>query len=293
MLKSNLKLFAVVVFGMLFTGCSMGKAVVQKESIAEVKRVAVVLYTIPMDIELKRDPKDTTSGNDSSLWGAAKALARAAGRADGTKAANLAHETFSEALNTQELSFEVMTQADMRANKAFTDLYSPPPPPKEESVMKSVGSFMKSAFIPPKGPVFEKGAAPTGFNQYGLVADWEKGSGLLGIPEEKKYIMDAIKALHVDAAIVINDPGYSFVCKACMGGTGSATTGSAFTTSMVNRDGEVILDMREWFLTTEAGAAMYAYIVNPLQQEKLFKEHGRKMAIVFANFLKKSLNEAK
>ena len=292
MLKSNLKLFSIVVFGMLFAGCSTGKAVLKKDNIVQVKKVAVVLYTTPLEIEQRDNPRKTVSGSDSSLWGAVKELARAAGKGDGPQAATLAHESFSEALNRQGLSFEVMTQTEMRANKVFTDLYSPPAPPKEKET-ESVGSFLKSTFLPPKGPKFAVGAAPAGFNQYGLIGDWNQGSGLLGTLEEKKYIMDAIKALNVDAAIVINDPGYSFVCKACIGGTGSASTGSAFTTSMVSKDGDVILDMREWFAYTEADAIITSYIVNPLQTEKLFKEHGRKMAIVFADFLKKSLNETK
>ena len=95
----------------------------------------------------------------------------------------------------------------------------------------------------------------------------------------------------MDAAILINDSGFSYACEFCIGDSGAASTGSAFTASMVTRSGDVILNMQEWFATTDAQAVMYAGIVNPLQQTSLFEEHGRKMAVVMADALKEGMGQ--
>ena len=59
--------------------------------------------------------------------------------------------------------------------------------------------------------------------------------------------------------------------------------------AMVGRNGEVILEIKEWFATTDEQAALVAGVVNPLEQNDLYREHGRKTARVFAKFLKEAL----
>jgi len=80
------------------------------------------------------------------------------------------------------------------------------------------------------------------------------------------------------------------VCEICIGGSGVASTGSAFTATIMTRSGNVVLNMQEWFATTDAQAAMLADIINPLQHDSLFKEHGRKMAVVLAAAMQEGLS---
>ena len=93
----------------------------------------------------------------------------------------------------------------------------------------------------------------------------------------------AARALNVDAVMLLTDSGYSFVCDACIGGTGAASTGSAFSSTMIDRNGKVILVLRQWFLVSKGSSVVAAYIVNPLQWDSLFREHGKKLATVWAD----------
>jgi len=111
---------------------------------------------------------------------------------------------------------------------------------------------------------------------------------LIGTPEETAYIKESIQALGVDAALIINDWGYAFSCDACMGGTGTGSSSTAFLASLVNANGEVIMNMREWFVTTPTTAPMVGYIINPFQHESLFKGHGTRMATVFMDYYKEN-----
>lgn len=73
------------------------------------------------------------------------------------------------------------------------------------------------------------------------------GTALTG---KLEYVKKAIEAIKIDAAILINDSGFSYACEFCIGGSDAATTDSAFTVSMITRSGDVILNMQEWFATT-------------------------------------------
>ena len=136
------------------------------------------------------------------------------------------------------------------------------------------------------------GAAPDGLNQQGLARRWHEGKPVLGTQDELRYIVEAMKALHVGAATVVADPGYSFACKAWVGGAVAGASGSAIMVTMINRKEEPILSTRQWFATTDEQGAMVAYAVNPLEQEGLFAEHRRQMAQVFAEFFEEKMGEA-
>ncbi|MCH9044625.1 MAG: hypothetical protein IIA40_00800 [SAR324 cluster bacterium] len=271
-----------IIPGLLFLmGCA---ASINKPRIQAVKSAAVVLFTVPRQIEFRDDSKE-------SRQTILQALAQAVTSGDGARAATLSHQTFTETLRKQALPFNVLTVAETRGVPAFSALYRPPETTKEEKEEESEPVFKLSFEMGP-APGVHSGAAPDGFNSYGLVQNWSSWNPLVGSEEEAKYILAVIKALNVDAIIAIADPGYSFVCDICSGGnTGTASTGSRFMGAMVDREGEVILKMQAMFSSTDEEGAMLAGAVNPMAHDELFTEHGRKMAVLFANSFHKAMKK--
>lgn len=258
----------------LLASCGSMQTKMDSDKVKSIKTAAVVIYSVPESIEYKSDPRDPNKGLLAKLVAAAT-------KKNGAKAAKVSYTTFVEQLNQEELPFQVLDAKAVTTSPKLAELYSPP---RQEAGKKGMLSKMTGLL----GGKKVKAVSPPRLNQYGL-SKWTKGSALTGAKGEKEYIKKAIEALNVDAAIVVNDPGFSFSCEACVGSTGAASTGSGFNVSIVTRDGTTALDLQEYFLTTDAQAAMATGVVNPLQQESLFKEHGKKMAKVFADVLKDKL----
>ncbi len=269
---------------LIIAGCSAGKMSIKKEEYAKVKRVAVVLYSTPSSITMKSNPRETDNSIVLSMMGV---------DGDGDKAATLAHETFVETLNNQGLGFTTISAADTRSNPKVAALYTQQKAPEKKAETPKAEGLFGSMMAKVKDAVGDhmanRSSGPEGLKNFGLAADWSKGKAVVGSVGEMDYIKQTIAALDVDAALIINDPGFSFVCEFCAGNSGAASTGSAFLAAMVDRNGNQILTMREWFATTDAQAMMSAGVVNPLQHDHLFKEHGRKMAVVFADYLKENM----
>jgi hypothetical protein len=261
---------------------SMLKREVSVNEVNNVKTAAVIIYTVPTKIEHRDNPRVKNSD------GLLSAVMKMSARASSKEAATLAHKTFSETLQKQNLPFKVISRKKIMSNKKFIALRSTikAKPKEEKNALTSALSFIG-------GSTSSKltGKAPEKMVEFGLTPWGSKGSALIGTPEEKKYIMAAIKALKVDAAIVVVDPGYSFSCEVCIGGSGAASTGSAFSVSMIDKNGKEIVALDEWFATTDAQAAMVSGAVNPLQHASLFEEHGRKLATVFVGSLNEALNK--
>lgn len=274
-----MKLFKLLLLATTVTalaGCGTARKF-EKTKVKSVKNVAVVIYTVPQTISYSSNSREAGSkGLLASAMGAA-------GAGSGADAATLSHKTFIENMqNAKDLPFTVMSYKDMMANKNFRSLYTPPKEEKKSALTSALG------FIG-VGKKIKDGAAPANLNQYGI-APWEIGTAISGTEEEMVYIKKAIAALNVDAVLVINDPGFSFSCEACIAQSGAASTGSAFNATLLTKDGDIIMDIHEYFLTTDAQAAMVTGAVNPLQHESLFKEHGKKTAVVLAKFISKELN---
>jgi len=270
-------------FAVATAGCAP-KFTLNKAQYENIKTVAVVEYTVPSRIEFRKDPTKKSGGKITLTDVAKAALKMLVG--DGTKAATEAHKSFIETLNKEGLTFVTISPEEMYANPDFTALHKPAAMPVADddgSVMGKFGSMIK------KQMAADPGKSPKMLNSYGLTPNWSAGTALNGKGVETKYLLDSIKALRVDAVIVVNDPGFSFSCEFCGGGTGAASTGSAYIVTMVGRNGEVILEIKEWFATTDEQAALVAGVVNPLEQNDLYREHGRKTARVFAKFLKEAL----
>ena len=284
----------VVAAAVLLSACGAGtKLVMQREKYDGIKKIAVVEYTVPHSIEYKENPRKPQG---SSLL---RTIVKALSTADPVKAATVANEAFCEEINGQGLSFTVLAPAEVKANPAFAALVVPPPAEAEpeaapsSAIRGAFNSFVKNVKASMTAP---RGVAAEGMNTYGLAANWPKGSALTGAEAEKKYLMDAARALNVDAVLVVNDQGFSFSCTACAGAVGNmngaASTGSAFSAALVDRNGEVVLEASEWFNITGTSAVMAMSSVNPLEHEKLFKAHGRKTADLLAAIIKKATTKS-
>lgn len=278
--QTHFKLLPLLVAALILAGCSFGGAKIDKKAINKIKTVGVVVYTVPSYIKYRSDPK-----SDGSLLLAIAAAATGEGFGKGAVAATTAHKEFVKTLRKQGLPFKIVSYKAMNKNAKLKGLYIEP-----KKIVKASSSMFGSLVF---GTNTLEGSAPKGFNQYGLTNVWSTGKAITGKEGEKEYLQQAIKALNVDAVLVINDPGFGFSCEACIGSTGIASTGSAFIASLVDRSGNEIVRVREWFATTDAQAPMAVGVVAPGQHKRLFKAHGRKMAIVYADFLKVALKDKK
>ncbi|MDH3342280.1 MAG: hypothetical protein OEM07_00995 [Gammaproteobacteria bacterium] len=281
---NKIKLGLVLSLAALLGACSFGKNTVNVEEVKKVKKVAVIMYTVPEDISYKSDVRDNQK---SSL----QLLADLATGNTGKQAANTSVKTFTEELQKQGLPFEVMSYSEVASNPKYAALYKPVKKIEKkanEGILGAALSFLGSATDNSPPPA----TSPKNMSNFGLVAAWSGDTALTNKPGESAYITAAMEALKVDAVMVVNSSGYSFSCEACVGlgstMNGAASTGAAFNASLISRAGP-IMNIREWFGTTDEQAAMVAGIVDPTEYENLFKEHGRRMAQVYADAVKESL----
>lgn len=276
----NAKLYIALLLPALLTACSFGKNTVDVEAVKKIKTVAVIMYTVPEQIVYRGDPREKSA----SLLAA---LTETAIGKNGSDAANAAVRTFTETLQKQGLPFDVMSHSKVISNAKFAALYNP-----VSAVEKKADSGVMSFLGSLSGSKITVATAPAKMNQYGLVRDWRGDTALTKKAGEADYIKKAIEALKVDAVMVVNDMGFTFSCEACVGVSsamsGVASTGSAFNATLMTRTGSV-MNIREWFGTTDKQGAMLAGIVNPLEHKGLFEEHGRRMAEVYAEAAKESL----
>jgi hypothetical protein len=289
----------------LMAGCSPSQVSFDKEAFSHVKTVAVVIYTVPVAIEVREDPRGEKKGGNSAM-AALKAVAKSmANTGDGHQAATLAQESFSEIINQQGLPFKALTRDEMMANAKFATLAreqreaidaqlakaAADREKKQGAMGKAIGflSSMSGGSSNEEKPI---GAAPDGMPSYGLVGSYiQANSALIGLDQEHAYLVKAAEALGVDAVMVINDPGFSWGCSTCINDTGNASTQSAFLVTMLDRSGKPILQMRQWFASGDGNAAMVSGVINPLQHDSLFKGHGSKTARVFADYYKEESNK--
>jgi hypothetical protein len=290
--KLNYGLGTLVFIAMFLSSCTASRVDFDKAAFQEVKKVAIVLYTVPMTIEYYDDPRK----KEKSMLQQVAAIASAK---NGSQAASKALLGFTNQLNRENLHFRVISVDEMMDNVDFEDVrakYARMIQDRKamaESKKTGSGSSMASKALSflskvskatDDNPDFE-GAGPEGFPEFGLAGEWKSTeSALMGAEGEMDYVKEAIASLDVDAVLVINENGFSFGCEACAGGTGSGSTHTTFVATMLDRDGEVIMEMRQWWTVGGGSAVMAAYVINPLQHDALFEKHGAKTARVFANY---------
>jgi len=272
-----MKILILVFITALFSGCAT-HAKIDQDKLASVKKVAVVVFTLKKSIEHRDDPTE-----DDSDWHAN--LSNATTKGDGVTASTLAFPRFVSELNSKGLPFNVMTLDEMKGNAAYMELYTPPKQESTEKIVaKETATLYAKTFIGGETVLqmfsgAPDAASPSGIMNFGLPEDeWdEDDNALTGAKGEMEHIKKSIKALGVDAALVIVDRGTSFQCNlACVMGTGDSSMGGAFYSSLILPNGEDIAKINFWF-EGDAHAGMVTYVVNPLQRESLYKAHGKKM----------------
>ena len=293
MFKTQVKFMVVLFLAIFISAC--GSSMVRKidnGQLNKIKSVAVILYTIPTNLAYRSDPRKKES---VGLFSAV--MQAASGKVPSKEAATVSHKTFIEALNKHKLSFKVLSHEELFANKGFVALAKSKQKNGKEKEEKEGLISSTLGFLLGGSSTSTEGDGPDGLPSFG-VREWgDSGSALQKIKGEREYILAAMEALNVDAAIIVADSGYAFSCEACIGVTGSmngaASTSSAFFVTMVNRSGNVVLNLQEWFATTDAQAVMVSSVVNPLQHKSLFEEHGIKMASVFVDSLHEGMKKKK
>ncbi len=279
-MKSMLSLLVLALF---LTSCGSTQKI-DKKALAKVKKVAVIVYSVPQKIDFRDDP---TKENEVSLLGM---IAKAFTVGEGSKAATLSQKAFIHAVNKNKNSpFKIANCKEVRENKAFAKLVKDindkaakaavAAPKKKEGGM--MGWMKKANSMMGSSSAKNLSSAPVGLASFGLATQWGEGNATTGKDGESDYIKKALDVLGVDGVLLINDLGYSFSCKACIGGTGAASTGSAFHASIITKGGKSILDVNQWFGTTSFSTGVVSGIVNPLSQDKMFVAHGEKMAEEF------------
>lgn len=287
-IQNMMKLMVLVLAIGIISSCSGNKKFAyDQDAMQKIKTVAVLIYAAPPTIEYRSDPKEV---EEESLL---MAMVKVATMNNGGQAATLAQQSFIQTINDNQFVFKILPQKEMMGNKAYKKVTS-----KYLALTQVVEEEPEQSALAIAGDIFGIGKKPEtslisvgadGQPAYGRPLVWEgTPTALMGTPEEAAYIKDSIQALGVDAALVINDWGYAFSCDACMGGTGTGSTSTAFLASLVDANGKTILDMSEWFVTSPTTAPMVAYVVNPFQHDSLFKGHGVKMANVFMDYYKES-----
>lgn len=258
----------IILLSVFVASCAGQSFRIDETRMKSVKTVGVVIFTVKAKISFRKDARE-----DDSKFGAWSANSTSFGI--GENAANLAFPEFVKELNRQNLPFRVLSVDQMKANSVFMAL-------QPDTSSRSQTDEAKVAALAAVSSN-RTGTGPTGFIDFGLPKDWESdGDALTGEKGEMEYIKKAIDALGVDAAIVIVDRGASFQCRlACFFGTGDATMGGAFNAAMISKDGSTILTVNNWF-DGKAHAVMVNYVVNPIQREKLYLQHGVRLAQVFA-----------
>lgn len=284
----SVKIVAIMLMLVFFEGCSLSKfQLVEKDyrpQLAQIKSAAVVIFSVPENIQYRKNPRESLDNN--LLTKAIKLLAKA----DGEIAATMAYRSFVTELQHSGLPFSVMSKDDMLANNQFAELVAPDPEltvagVSMEQVVSVISMFnSKSSNSVTK----EKGAAPKSMKSFGF--------GQINT-DELNFIKQSISALGVDAAIVVYDPGMSFNCKSCVlldgaGATGAGTTGSSYTIKIVDKSGTMLMKYRNWFKETEESATMAASTIDPREHEKLYTAHGTKIGSQFSQHFKQYIGSS-
>ena len=281
------KLIALILLVVTLTSCSLSRIPFAEKDyrseLAKIKSAAVIIYSVPESINYRKNPKETLDSN--LLTKAMKLMAKA----DGEVAATVAYRSFVSELKNSDLPFSVMSKVNMLSNNQFAELVAPEPELTVAGISLDQVASVISMFDGKKSKSAseEKGAAPESMKSFGL-------SYLDS--DELNFIKQSIAALNVDAAIVVYDPGMSFICDSCVlvsgaGATGTGTTGSSYTVNIIDGNGTTLMKYRSWFKESGETAPMAASTIDPREHEKLYVAHGAKIGSLFSVHYKNYMNK--
>lgn len=283
---------AIYLLGISLVGCTAA-VVTLDEELPKVKRVAVVGFKVPeivsyLDGDDPRERSESQGFASQLVTGVVKSLLN---DMEGEEAAQHAWKTFTAEMQSQSLSFQLISNDEVLSNGKFSAVVNrarksiqQAVPPKQETSFISIGG----AF--PSGATNQASASPQGLPNFPLldVSKWSNAeSALSDSPAERRYAREAVDALGVDAVLIVSDAGYSAVCNTCIAGTGTASTAGAFLVTLVDKNGRILMNARHWFNGTGETVAIVGGIIATRQRVHLFEAHGRQLARSFIEIYEK------
>lgn len=100
---------------LFLVSCSSTKKI-DRNALKKVKKVAVIVYTVPSKIEFKEDPRGKKDSG-FSLNDVVKAIAKDATAGEGSRAADLALKEFIHTANKEGLPFKIVSYKTMKKIK--------------------------------------------------------------------------------------------------------------------------------------------------------------------------------
>lgn len=244
--KKQALLCAVTALATTLVGCS--RNVINQSELASVKRVAVVMYSVPSTIVVdSRKPEeiaedkgrviDAFSLASSMLEGTAKSVvdtfdstSHVQKEISGTQAANISLAAMISELSTEnQWSFVLPTE--VAANEVY----------QQQSLLLANSQRFKL-----ESSTRRAAGVPTGYINLGLPHGHGEVMTYQDTPEFKAWAAKVTRALNVDAVIVVSDTGYATDSKSLFRG-GACITKSAMHYAMFNVNGEQIVDTRVSF----------------------------------------------
>ncbi len=154
---NKIKLYFVLSLSIFLAACSFGKSDVNVDAVKKVKKVAVIMYTVPEQIIYKGDAR---SNNYSQL--AEDLIGK-----NGGQAADIAVRAFTETLQKQGLPFEVMLHSQVMSNAKFVALYKPTVVVKKKEDDSFLGQTLSFLSVVEEKPSY-LGSGPGKMNEYAL-----------------------------------------------------------------------------------------------------------------------------
>lgn len=244
--KSLLKIGVMSAFATALIGCTSN--MVNTSALAEVKKVAVVMYSVPETIVADtRDPEDITESKNGSydamslvggmLSGTAKKVvntfdstSHVQKNINGQEAANISLTAMIVELS-EETGWSFLTPAEVASNTVY----------QQQSAKLADTQRMQMEIA-----TRQKAAVPDGYLNLGLPHGHGEVIGYQDTNEYKDWVRRISRSLNVDAIIIVSDTGYATDGKSLFSG-GACYTKSAMHITMFDVNGELIVNTRASF----------------------------------------------
>lgn len=282
-------ILASAVASLTLAGC-VSHDHINKDEVASIKSVAVIMYNVPGHIEANEEKPEMiedskTSAFDSGdligmagsmMGGIAKDVTDIATQAhiqkriEGEDAANLALPTFITELAQKE-GWKVTAPSDVAANEIY----------REESLklmtndeVKSLTSFGRDT------------AGPTSHARLTLPSGYNINVPYYDTAAFKEFAAKSARALNVDAVIVLSDTGFATDSTSIFSGM-NCHSKSAFHYAMFNINGEKILETRASFeestIVKQKGCVKGSF--HKVDYKRAMQQHGKDQADALATKL--------
>ncbi|ENB4326686.1 hypothetical protein ABHV50_000688 [Vibrio vulnificus] len=273
-------LFGAAALSMLLLGCS--RHIVNQSELDQVKRVAVIMYSVPETIVRDvRDPKEISDDRQMDSFSFAGDMLGSLG--DGVKkAADVLDSTshIQKQINGVEAAeitlVAMITELSKETGWAFL---SPSEVSSNERYQALSTDLRNTTAMKMEADIRRAAGVPTGYINLGLPHGHGEVISYQSNEEFRTWVSQIARVLDVDAVIVASDTGYATDGKSLIRG-GACITKSAMHFAMFNVNGDLIVDTRVSF--DEAPKVQQSGCVNGSFYKSDYKgaliEHGREQA---------------